>query len=58
MGKVTWLVSRQGLEDRIQLARSLLSHRRWCPECRANARLVEQALNGESIGELSRKEGA
>ena len=56
--KVIPLVSRAALAGRIALARSLLSHRPWCPDCQRHADLVDAALTGESIEDLTRREGA
>ena len=56
MAEVIPLVSRAALAGRIALARSLLDHRPWCPDCARTARLVDAALAGASIEDLTRKD--
>ena len=58
MAEVIPLVSRTALAGRIALARSLLDHRPWCPDCQRTADLIDAALAGESIEDLTRREGA
>jgi len=58
VGTVTTLARRTTLAARVALARALLSHRPWCPDCQAHADLVTRALNGEPIESLSRRGGA
>lgn len=58
MNPVTPLITRATLIGRAALARSLLSHRPWCPDCRRHADLVSRALAGETIEELTRKDTA
>ncbi len=43
-----------GVLDLVTLALSILSHRRWCPDCAPSAYQVAAALQGKGIDELLR----
>lgn len=53
-GTVTPLRRPLGVLDLVNLALSILSHRKWCPTCAPSAYQVSQALQGHGIDDLLR----